>query len=255
MLYRDILHFLVKIDRMAYMIIYQLTNKLNGKSYIGQTIGTLKQRLRSHLDKRSKSMAIHKALKKYGVSGFDCKVLLYCNDKEEAHFYETSLIAKLGTLVPNGYNILAGGQGNVHTEATKAKMRANSGTRGKTPWNKGIPMSEEAKKLLSEKNSGNTHTLEAIEKIRLSSTGRRHTEESKKKISKTHMGMTHSPETLEKIRAKRRGVATRPKGFTHTDETKNKISLKTKGAKHSKAAKQKISAASFRMWESRMANG
>jgi NUMOD3 motif len=74
------------------------------------------------------------------------------------------------------------------------------GTDGADPWNDYIPLckkchigydgyghhtphSEETKALLSEKNRGYVHTPEAVEKIRATSTGRRHTAESIAKMS------------------------------------------------------------------------
>jgi hypothetical protein len=45
------------------------------------------------------------------------------------------------------------------------------------------PHSEETKALLGEKNRGYVHTPEAVEKIRATSTGRKHTAESRAKMS------------------------------------------------------------------------
>lgn len=47
------------------MIIYKITNKINSKSYIGQTIFTLKRRINEHINisNRNDGYVIHKAIK------------------------------------------------------------------------------------------------------------------------------------------------------------------------------------------------
>ena len=47
------------------MIIYKITNNVNGKIYIGQTVRTLEERLSEH--KRKKVSLISKAFDKYGL--------------------------------------------------------------------------------------------------------------------------------------------------------------------------------------------
>ena len=51
------------------MIIYKITNKLNGKVYIGQTVGSLQARWKAHLRSRDNAV-FHKALRKYGAENF-----------------------------------------------------------------------------------------------------------------------------------------------------------------------------------------
>lgn len=49
--------------------IYKITNKINGKNYIGQTTMNLKDRLTCHKSP-SANMVISKAIKKYGWNNF-----------------------------------------------------------------------------------------------------------------------------------------------------------------------------------------
>ena len=45
------------------MIIYKITNKINGKVYIGQTVNSLQQRWREHRNARDKNL-FHNAIRK-----------------------------------------------------------------------------------------------------------------------------------------------------------------------------------------------
>lgn len=88
--------------------IYKITNKLNGMSYIGQSVNIAK-RWKTHCNGNSTSL-IHKAIFLYGKDNFSFEVLEECkkeelNDRERywIHFYDT---------YNNGYNLtLGGGQG------------------------------------------------------------------------------------------------------------------------------------------------
>lgn len=53
-------------------IIYKVTNEINDKVYIGQTIRDLEKRKKSHIlqSQRGSSYYFHRALVKYGVSTF-----------------------------------------------------------------------------------------------------------------------------------------------------------------------------------------
>ena len=94
--------------------IYKMTNKINGKVYIGQSID-INKRIKEHFWKAtnekdvSYNSAIHQAIRKYGAENFDWEILEECNadviDEKEVQY-----IQKFNSLVPNGYNILTGGQ-------------------------------------------------------------------------------------------------------------------------------------------------
>jgi group I intron endonuclease len=94
--------------------IYKITNTVTGKCYIGETIeATPEARWKRHLHtlKTDKGCpALKDAMKKYGVDNFKFEVLIICFD-EDVHRYEKEYIQKYNSMVPNGYNILPGGQG------------------------------------------------------------------------------------------------------------------------------------------------
>ena len=92
--------------------IYKITNTINGKSYIGQTIQNVKERFYQHCatkcSKAVSNMAIHRAIKKYGKSNFIVEVIeevesVYLNDRERYWI-------KYYNSYNNGYNSTKGGQ-------------------------------------------------------------------------------------------------------------------------------------------------
>ena len=92
--------------------IYKVTNTINGKYYIGQTIQNVKERFYQHCatkcSKAVSNMAIHRAIKKYGKSNFTVEVIeeidsANLNDRERYWI-------KYYNSYNNGYNSTKGGQ-------------------------------------------------------------------------------------------------------------------------------------------------
>lgn len=89
--------------------IYKITNKINNKSYIGQTITPIKIRMYKHYSNaKTATTGIDFAIKKYGKENFIVEQLCECanenlNDQERyyIHYYDT---------YNNGYNLTIGGQ-------------------------------------------------------------------------------------------------------------------------------------------------
>lgn len=96
--------------------IYKIINNINNKIYIGQSIH-IEQRISEHkseskLDSPNRlayNSIIHKAIRKYGWNNFSWEIIEECSiaqlDDRERYW-----IAYFNSLVPNGYNILIGGQ-------------------------------------------------------------------------------------------------------------------------------------------------
>lgn len=89
--------------------IYKITNKVNGKSYIGQTRYTIEFRWRQHQHKKDNTY-FHNAIKKYGAENFIVEQLEEC-DTSLLNEREIFYIAKYDTF-NNGYNLTIGGDGN-----------------------------------------------------------------------------------------------------------------------------------------------
>ena len=130
-------------------VIYKITNLLNGKCYIGQTIQDLNKRLRRH--RNDKRPGISQAIKKYGWKNFSVEVLEKCENREQLNEREIFWIAKLNTKAPNGYNLTIGGKGggeHIVTEETRKKLSESH--MGHPAYWKGKSIPEEVRKKVSE---------------------------------------------------------------------------------------------------------
>lgn len=106
------------------MIVYEIRNKINGKSYIGQ---------HSFNDLGSywgSGKLIKKAIEKYGLDNFERIVLERCSDENELNEREKYWISKKDA-VKNGYNLIDGGTGGDtskfidYSDEWKEKVRVN----------------------------------------------------------------------------------------------------------------------------------
>lgn len=122
---------------MAYGYIYKIVNTINGTAYVGQTTSSISHRFRQH---KHASMThktyLYNAMRKYGVDNFKIEKIDTANSLEELNDKEIYWIKKLNTKIPNGYNILDGGDGI-----------------------KGFHHSKETKMILKQKSTGNTNAL------------------------------------------------------------------------------------------------
>lgn len=96
---------------MRHGVIYKITNKINGKAYIGQTTTTISFRWKAHL--RTKTCRyLHHAIVKYGQESFMIEELATCSSHEDLDLLERIVIEQEKTLVPYGYNLRTGGHAN-----------------------------------------------------------------------------------------------------------------------------------------------
>ena len=103
--------------------IYKITNKINGKAYVGQSVH-IEERWRQHKNQHSDSL-IHQAIKKYGIDNFIFEVLEECeNDKQILNAREEYWIKHFNTIKPNGYNKTSGGD-NASVDIHYTKLDEN----------------------------------------------------------------------------------------------------------------------------------
>lgn len=87
------------------MIIYKITNKVNGKFYIGKTSKSAEERFRRHFyNHKTQNTYLYKSMRKYGFENFEIEMLESTNQLDEQ---ERFWIAKLK---PH-YNMTSGGEG------------------------------------------------------------------------------------------------------------------------------------------------
>ena len=130
--------------------IYLVTNKTNGKQYVGQTVTDHSRHGHGH--------AIRKAYKKYGFNNFTYETIFSgIQDEMLEDYAEKFWIKVFGTLAPNGYNLEEGGKrGKRVHHAPNLGKKASAETRAK--------MSEGQKRRIAflgqHPNKGNKHTDE-----------------------------------------------------------------------------------------------
>lgn len=187
--------------------IYQFTNKINGKIYIGKSVN-LKMRIKNYKYSKTLDQVISRAVKKYGWENFNIDILHYYDDpvdKWELLALETAFIDAENSLVPNGYNVCLFGNdatGCKHSSETIEKRRQSNLGKKRTEEQKKVMSDVRKGKYCGKENHmyGKGHTIDALE--RMSKTikekyangyinpckGKRHSLESREKMSKAHLG-------------------------------------------------------------------
>jgi group I intron endonuclease len=195
------------------MIVYCVTHRITGRHYVGITKLSVHRRAYRHF--RFSDTYFGRALRKYGLDAFEFTVVDHASDMAEAKIKESSWIAKLNSLCPNGFNLTTGGDGTTgftHTAATK--QRISESLSGHPGW------------ML-----GRQHSVETRKKLSVLLTGKRRSAEHCKKNGLSHLGQVPWN-----------------KGLTTPDDVRKKQSLAAKtrdsnrkGAHLSEAAKKHLS--------------
>ena len=152
------------------MIIYKMTNKVNGKVYIGQTTRELDERTKEHI--RHNEIIVDKAIQKYGIENFTVEQIDLAVNIDELNQKEMYWIEHYDCITPKGYNQCYGGNntcGYHHKEESKQKMSIKKSQNyigeGNPFYNK--THSEESRKKMSEARKGLKHlTEEQIKRLR-----------------------------------------------------------------------------------------
>jgi group I intron endonuclease len=105
--------------------VYSVTNKLNGKRYVGWTIVAVEKRFARHLydAAHGSDVYFHRALRKWGAANFVIETLHQCTEPllREA---ERCFIKQLNTITPHGYNLTLGGDGGGYGHRSYKERKA-----------------------------------------------------------------------------------------------------------------------------------
>ena len=187
-----------------YGVIYKITNAINGKVYIGQTVQGMDVRWREHLKvvRSGGGYALHNAIRKYGIQQFSIEELYQCSSQEELNSEEISYIHSYYSIIDHGrgYNLDTGGGSH------------------------GSPSNETLRKMIYSQNRDDVKA-----KIQASRAGYRHSDETKRKMSESSKGQEMSLEARLKMSVAKKGKPGSFLGHHHTEETKIKVGLTGKG--------------------------
>ena len=209
--------------------IYQITNIINGKIYVG--FHKTEDIDDSYM---GSGKILNRAYKKYGLKNFTKKILHIFSSSEDMFNKERAIVNEEFVARKDTYNLKIGGEGGWDhydrtgsTRSIETRIKISESLKGNIPWNQ----------------------------------GKAHTEETKRKIGLASKGRKHSPETLRKISESKIGQVSGNKGnigcYTHSEESKRKISDSAKGhtrnigKKHSEETRRKMSEAAKKRWKNR----
>lgn len=179
--------------------IYKITNKINNKSYIGQS-NNIKRRKNEHrCIEHETNKSLKSAYVKYGIENFEFQVLEECeleklNDREK-YWIE---------LLKPQYNRTSGGDGSPNhkvSEETKQLLKQ----KGKEFWNN---LDEQIKdKIINQNLKGPV-------------VGHIVSEETREKLRQYNLGKKQSKETINK--RKQTMIEKKKNGYVQTNENHNK---------------------------------
>ena len=109
------------------MLIYKITNDIDGKFYIGKTTKSITDRLCGHIKYR-KSPKLVAAMDRHGLNHFTIEQIDSASTLEELNAKEIYWIKKLDAL-NKGYNLTAGGDGGAMTGEALEKIRVSAKNR------------------------------------------------------------------------------------------------------------------------------
>lgn len=204
------------------MFIYKITNKINGKLYIGQTTQNPSTRWSQHKHSLNNGKCnnnhLQRAWNKYGQTNFLFEVLDSCETLDELNELEKSYIQQYNSNnISVGYNIRIGGDsGGKLSNTTKKKISASR--MGISPWNKGKKLKPLSKKARLQRSIKQRRKFKVYPNL-VSPDGKIYKIDTVKGFCKTH-GLYH-----RRIFAVLFGEAIQHKGW-HLEKTD--LSLVTK---------------------------
>lgn len=197
--------------------IYIITNKVNGKNYIGQTRTRVERRWHDHFKPSAqRKSCLARAIYKHGKANFKKEVLeIICADSKQElsdklNEREIYFIAKYeSNVMSKGYNLTSGGNQCFLSEITKQKIALTKiGSKNPNYGKKTTEQAKERRKITMEIRGGFKHTADSKIKASL----------SKKGVNNPNYGKVYT--AYEKLQMSEKSKA---RNFKHTAESKLKM--------------------------------
>lgn len=176
----------------------------NGKQYIGMTSQPVAKRMAIHrMTLKSSSAAVYRAWRKHGDPTVTTLAVVEEHMLRDA---ERKAIAVFGTMVPNGYNLVAGGEGGGVSAESRRKMSLAR---------RGVPKTAEHRKKIGDANRGKiwatrgrSQSPEHVAKRAAANRGKKRDADFCARLSAIHKGKVISEEvrkrTSESMKAVRK---------------------------------------------------
>ncbi|KKN77012.1 hypothetical protein LCGC14_0365040 [marine sediment metagenome] len=155
------------------MVVYKITNLINGKVYIGATVQTLLHRKAGHVyDSKRHNGNINQAIRKYGKDNFKWEMLCVCYSVNVLNEMEKHYISLYDSM-NIGYNMTTGGK---HFSGS-AEYRRN--ITGENNGMYGKKHSKETRKQYSKVRTGTKRSKETRKRMSIAQIKRRKQEKAK----------------------------------------------------------------------------
>ena len=179
----------VNKNREIHYLVYKITNLINGMYYYGQH-----KTKNPYDDYMGSGLMLENAKAKYGIDNFVKTILFDFDTKIEMNQKEIELLPEISCYHSNPmcYNLAVGGKGgDLGPEVRKKISEAISGEKNGMYGKK---LSKESLKKISDKLKGQPNYNHG---------GWHHTDNAKRNISEKNIGKTHTEESKQKIRIAR----------------------------------------------------
>lgn len=201
---------------MGIIGIYSITNRVNGKKYIGQS-WDIPRRWRAHKS-TGHNRYLDRAYKKYGFDNFEFEILEeYTSENATQNILDEREIFYINkynsTNYEYGYNLREGGNSGKMSDGTKKIISAKS----KEMWSN----PEIRNKIINSFKARPAFSQERIQKIRESSKGRHPTKKCIDNAIKARLGIKRGPitntqskkisESLKRFNSKKNGILRGPR--------------------------------------------
>jgi hypothetical protein len=179
-------------ETKIYYYLYEVTNLVNGRTYIGQHItddledGYL-----------GSGKALKSAIKKYGRDKFKKEILLFARNEQALNILEMMAVTPEFCAKKDNYNLKEGGNSGRPNPEIREKMRQKK--LGARNHNYGKPKTEEWKAKVSAAHKGKIVSKETRLKLSIAKLGFKHTEETKRRIGIASAARPRTEENKRKI--------------------------------------------------------